>query len=378
MNIIKIDKQHDLEYSGFKLQKTGLMPIGNPTFEQWQECGQFIQKASGAVQLWLGDWLNYGEHKWGEKYAQAIEDTGLEYGSLRNAAYVAKQIDLSRRRDNLPFSHHQEVASLEPDKQTEVLDWAEEENATVREVRQKVRDVKRDSQLKSLNGINQKEFAKKVIHGECISELKKLSDKSIDLIYVDPPYNVGKGEWDNFSDYDFKVFIIEWLKQCLRVIKDKSHLFINFDSDKAAWLETLIAKEFGIYPASRIIWHYRNAGGKSSGKFKFSKTYEPILHYAFGDKPLNFPIDWDDKRFDVWVIAIPQVNFEGGKDHPTQKPLELMERLVEFGSMPGELVLDPMAGSGTTGVAAQKLNRDFILIENNKDYINVIKKRLSI
>lgn len=88
-----------------------------------------------AVPVFFGISLNIRpncrEKKWGEKYAQAIEETGLEYQTLADAVYVSKKVDFSLRNENLPFGHHREVASLEPDKQTEVLDWAEEEHATV-------------------------------------------------------------------------------------------------------------------------------------------------------------------------------------------------------------------------------------------------------
>ncbi len=177
--LITIDKNNDLEYSGFKLHKTGLEAIGDPSFEQWSECGRFIQKANGSVNLWLGDWLNYGEKKWGEKYAQAIEETGLEEQTLTNAAYVAKHVDFSRRRENLPFSQHAEVASLEPDKQTEVLDWAEAEHATVREVREKVKEIKRPHLISP-----------------------PLPNGKYDVIYADPPWKYdfsldGKDEIEN-------------------------------------------------------------------------------------------------------------------------------------------------------------------------------------
>jgi len=221
-------------------------------------------------------------------------------------------------------------------------------------------------------------FKDKVIQGDCLIELKRIPDKSIDMIYVDPPYNMDKGDWDKFDPVDFLHFTDSWIKECIRVLKPQSHFFINFCSDKVSWLEDLIMTNFnGMLPYSRLIWHYRNAGGKSSGKQMFSKTYEPILHYNFGNKELNFGLDWNDERFDVWTIAIPQSNFEEGHDHPTQKPIELMDRLIRFGSFEGEKVLDPMAGSGTTGIAALKNNRDFMLIEKDTNYINLIHKRLN-
>jgi DNA modification methylase len=231
--------------------------------------------------------------------------------------------------------------------------------------------------IEPLSNEQKANFKKQVIQGDCIEEMKKLPDKSIDMIYVDPPYNMGKGVWDTFKDDEFLIFTENWIRECIRLLKDRSHLFINFSSDKMAWLENLILEDYSILPVSRIIWNYRNAGGKSSGKTRFSKTYEPILHYNFGDKELNFPSEWDDTRFDVWTIAIPQANFDEGHDHPTQKPVELLDRLVRYGSFPGEVILDPMAGSGTTGVACIKNDRDFTLIEKQPEYIDQIYKRLN-
>lgn len=372
--LITINQDNDLEYSGFKLHKIGLEPIGEPTFDQWQECGQFIQKASGSVSLWLGDWLNYGEKKWGEKYAQAIEDTGLDYQTLKNASWVAGKIDLSRRRDTLPFGQHAEVASLEPNQQNEVLDWAESEHATIKEVRQKVKEIKRQKQL---NQIITSSPTGQIIHGNCLTELPKLQERSVDLIYIDPPYNVGVDKWDNIEPGAFFDLIYQSINESMRLLKADSHFFIHFPANKASWLEELILSRFNLMPSSRIIWHYRNLVMGRDSSTKFLNTYQPILHYSFGNKPLNFNPNWNDERFDVWTIATPQSNFDEGKVHITQKPLELLERIVELGSLPGDMVLDFFAGSGTTGVAAQKLKRNYILIEQEERYVNVIRQRLS-
>jgi len=373
--LVKVD--NDIVYSGFTLHAIGITPVGSPTFEQWQDCWSFVGRADGAIRFWRGDLIRFAENAYGEMYTQFINNTGKDYQTLANDKWVASKIDLSRRRENLTFAHHEEVVDLDQNEQDELWDIAERSSIKSKDFRQVVKSYKLKKAQALLPPIDTKNFSEQVIHGDCLVELPKIADKSIDMIYVDPPYNIGKDTWDAFNNYDFEVFTIEWLKQCMRVIKDKAHLFINFDSDKVAWLETLIAREFGHYPASRLIWHYRNAGGKSGGKVKFSKTYEPILHYNFGDKELNFPGVWDDKRFDVWTIAIPQSNFAEGHDHPTQKPLELLERLVLFGSKEGDMVLDPMAGSGTTGVVCQMHNRQFCLIEREEEYLKQIYERLS-
>src|SRR3990167_3456078 len=220
-------------------------------------------------------------------------------------------------------------------------------------------------------------FQKQVIQGDCIEEMKKLPDKSIDMIYVDPPYGVGKDEWDTFEEGEFLPFTLSWIKECLRLLKDKSHFFIHFPSQKAAWLEGLILEEFSILPVSRVIWANRSLPMGRDASDRFLSTYQPILHYNLGGKPLNFTPEWTDERFDVWTIAIPQTNYKDKKLHITQKPLELMDRLIRYGSLKGELILDPMAGSGTTGVACIKNDRDFILIERESKYVDIIHKRLN-
>lgn len=133
---------NELVYSGFKLLKNGLEAIGQPTFEQWSECGEFIKKSNSAMNFWIGDWLNYGKAKYGETYSQAIHETDFEYGTLANAKYVSSKIEPSRRRENLSFAHHQELASLPIDKQDKWLKKASEDNLTREELRIFLREDK--------------------------------------------------------------------------------------------------------------------------------------------------------------------------------------------------------------------------------------------
>src|SRR5712675_1965992 len=101
-------EQAGVFFPGVQLIPTALL-IDNLDESQWTECGKFLWQLHGASLFWLGDWLNYGESNWGEKYELA-EQTGYDQGTLRNAVFVCKSIDLSRRRDKLPYSHHAEVA----------------------------------------------------------------------------------------------------------------------------------------------------------------------------------------------------------------------------------------------------------------------------
>lgn len=124
-DLVKTENKETI-YASFVLRNSGLEPLGTPSLEQWLECGKFLRKAKGSVHFWIGDWLNYGERKWGEKYLEAIEVTGYDYQTLRDDKWVSARIDLSRRRDNLSFDHHRTVADVEPDEQDRLLTQAEE------------------------------------------------------------------------------------------------------------------------------------------------------------------------------------------------------------------------------------------------------------
>lgn len=140
---LTLKENYDISLPGFVLHTSGLTVNGNPTFEEWEELGKFLKKTNKCVQFWIGDWLNYGEHTWGEKYSQALEELDYTHGGLKNIAYVSGRIDLSRRRDSLPFSIYQEVASLDPEEQDLVLEKADTEGMNVRETRRFVHDLKR-------------------------------------------------------------------------------------------------------------------------------------------------------------------------------------------------------------------------------------------
>lgn len=112
-----------LAHSGVVAECGLTLPDGLP-FAEWAAVGGLIGRIRRASLWWVGDWLNYGERVYGESYAQAMDATGLDYGTLRNAAWVASRFPLSRRRDNLSFAHHQAVAPLLPENQQRWLDAA--------------------------------------------------------------------------------------------------------------------------------------------------------------------------------------------------------------------------------------------------------------
>jgi hypothetical protein len=121
------------------MTKRGIRFNESITFEQWENVGKFWGEVRESKQFWIGDWSNAGEQKYGEKYAQAIDSTGYDYAVIANMRYVCSRVELSRRRENLSFEHHKEVAPLEPEQQTQWLNTAESENLNVKELRASVK-----------------------------------------------------------------------------------------------------------------------------------------------------------------------------------------------------------------------------------------------
>lgn len=121
----------------------GLVLSRNLTFDEWAAIGSTLGTMERGMNWWIGDWLNYGEHAFGEKYTQAVQETGRDRDSLANLAWVAGRIELSRRRDNLSFTHHTEVASLEIAEQDRFLDAAELNEWSTRALREAVQATKR-------------------------------------------------------------------------------------------------------------------------------------------------------------------------------------------------------------------------------------------
>lgn len=147
MGELVISSENKLSLGKFHFDKTGLAVTGDPTFEEWQNCGEFLKQAEKSVQFWIGDWLNYGERRYGETYSQALEITDYSNGALRNSKWVSSRIELSRRRDNLEFGHHQAVAPLTEKEQELWLDKAEEENLSVHDLRHAIKQARLEKQV---------------------------------------------------------------------------------------------------------------------------------------------------------------------------------------------------------------------------------------
>ena len=120
-------------------------PQGPMTFEAWADAGQRLQFMARSINWLIGDWIAYGEHHFGEKYAQAIDITGLEHQTLMNIVSVAKLVPPERRREALSWSHHQAIANVKADEQDEWLDRAEQEGMTVARLRSRLQGTPKDA-----------------------------------------------------------------------------------------------------------------------------------------------------------------------------------------------------------------------------------------
>jgi site-specific DNA-methyltransferase (adenine-specific) len=224
------------------------------------------------------------------------------------------------------------------------------------------------------NGQDTQQYNIQILHGDMFDILPALDNGSIGLAVADPPYNVTDWQWDKIGSHDDFVFVTDsWLKTIKPLLAEEYNLFWFCSPQYMVAIEPMLISCFGGIQ-SRIVWHRRNMAMGSDSKYKFIDTWEMIFHC--GNKRMNWDSDWDDSRFDVQTHAVPQTNFTDTKYHPTQKPAKLIEALVKYGSYSGDIVLDPFAGSGTTGVVCQNIGRDCILVEREEEYIEVINARL--
>lgn len=134
-----------VQVSNCTLTTTGAQFEQALDFKQWVEAGRKLCRVSACVNWWIGDWLNYGENKYGEKYAAAIEATGIEEQVLMNVSYVCRSVNLTTRLDSLSWSHHREVAPLRPKDQQHWLALASENKWSVSQLRQAIRASQAES-----------------------------------------------------------------------------------------------------------------------------------------------------------------------------------------------------------------------------------------
>ncbi len=235
----------------------------------------------------------------------------------------------------------------------------------------------------------------KVYLGDCVEIMKTLPEKSIDLIFADPPFNIGI-KYDVHNDnmpYDaYYKWSERWISEAYRLLKDNGTIYIAIGDEFAAEIN-IILKKTGFYFRNWIIWYY--TFGQNQRK-KFNRAHTHILYFTkdkerftFNDKDIRVPsarqLIYNDKRAnplgkipdDVWQFPRVCGTFKEriGK-HPCQMPEDLLELIIKTSSNEGDIVMDPFGGTGTTSAVAKKLKRNFITMEISKDYYTIIQKRL--
>lgn len=359
-----------------ELGRNYLVLRAGTTFEEWLDLGDRLGTVSEGVMWWVGDWWRSGQ-RYGER-AKAVAESGRwSFGTYMNAGYVCGAFETSRRHEVLPFSYHQEVASLSPGVADELLDLAEEHHWTQAVLRAEVKRRKRMAKTERLLTTPLAETLDEPIRvTDCLTLIDSLADASVGLLLTDPPYAVTDNAWDVWeSEDDYWEFMADWLEALRPKMAEESTAFIFCDADASPRLNrTLI--DTGWPVLRQVIWHRPNLAKKRAGSLTFLSAYEPFWHC--GNRGLNLPDEWGGERFDVQSVTVPQSNHVADPAyHPTQKPIELMQRLVQVGSFPGELVIDPFSGSGTTPLAAHIEGRPYLAGDLDERYVQIARSRIA-
>lgn len=245
----------------------------------------------------------------------------------------------------------------------------------------------------------------RVIHGDALTALQTLvPDGSVDLIFADPPYNIGK----NFSGHiekwateeDYLQWCYQWLDLCMQKLKPDGSMYVMTATQFMPYFDLYLRNKINIL--SRIVWSY-DSSGVQARKY-FGSMYEPILfcvkdksNYTFNAadilveaktgakrklidyrKPVPAAYSMEKVPGNVWDFARVRYRMDEYENHPTQKPVALLERIIKASSVKGDTVLDPFSGTFTTCAVAKSLGRNCIGIEVQEEYIKIGLRRLAL
>lgn len=245
----------------------------------------------------------------------------------------------------------------------------------------------------------------RIINGEAVDVLQnQIADNSVDLVFVDPPYNIGKdfnGLKDKWkTEEDYLKWCYNWIGLCINKLKANGSMYIMTSTQFMPYFDLFIRKRMTIL--SRLVWYYDSSGVQA--KNYFGSMYEPILfcvkdknNYTFNSQDImveaktgakrklidyrkNPPQVYSSEKVpgNVWEFARVRYRMDEYENHPTQKPIALLERIIKASSNEGDLVLDPFSGSFTTSFVAQKLGRRSIGIELQEEYVKIGLRRLGL
>jgi site-specific DNA-methyltransferase (adenine-specific) len=252
-----------------------------------------------------------------------------------------------------------------------------------------------------------------VLTGDCLRHLAELPPASVDLAFADPPFNIGY-EYDVYNDrQDRKAYLAwseRWLAAVRRVLKPHGSFYLAIGDEYVAELKVRL-DDLGLTMRNWIVWHYTFG---VNCKRKFNRSHAHILYYVMDPKRYTFNADavrvpsarqttYADRRAnpagklpddtwvlrpqedprcfppesDTWYVARVCGTFKERTNHPCQMPEAVLERIIAVSSNPGDLVLDPFAGSGTTLAVAKRLGRRYLGIELSPEYAERVRERLA-
>ncbi|MEP6705295.1 MAG: site-specific DNA-methyltransferase [Acidobacteriota bacterium] len=244
----------------------------------------------------------------------------------------------------------------------------------------------------------------KICCGDAFQILVDLPAAGFDLLFTDPPYNLrkifGKENFSELTSDEYEVWLESWLLLCVPLLKPTASVYICGDWRSSSAIQRVGSKYFKLQ--NRITWEREKGRG---AKANWKNSAEDIWFFTVSDKfTFNLdavkirrkvlapykengqPKDWkasekgnfrDTHPSNIWTdISVPFWSMPENTDHPTQKPEKLLAKIILASTNPGDLILDPFAGSCTTAVAAKKLGRDFVAIESDENYCLLAQKRL--
>ena len=237
-----------------------------------------------------------------------------------------------------------------------------------------------------------------LLHGDSFDMLEKMLSETVDMVFADPPYflsgngitcrggkmvSVNKGEWDSSLPFEEKhSFNRTWIRLCKRILKPSGSIWISGTLHNIYSIGVALEQE-GFKIINNITWQKTNPPPNLACRC-FTHSTETVLWAQKNDKNARHLFNYQlmkaqnngKQMKDVWSGALTPKSEKTFGEHPTQKPLYLLRRIIEASTNEGDTILDPFCGSSTTGVAALQLNRHYIGIDCSNEYIALSKKRL--
>lgn len=246
-------------------------------------------------------------------------------------------------------------------------------------------------------------YINKILQGDCIEVMQLLPEKSIDMVFADPPYflqlnqelwrpnqtrvQAVEDEWDQFDDWQaYDRFSQSWLAACKRVLRDNGTIWVIGTYHNIYRIGSIM-QDLGFWFLNDVVWIKTNPMPNFRG-VRFANAHETLIwaskkkgvKYTFNYQAMKTMNDDLQMRSD-WTMPIctgaERIKIDGKKAHSTQKPLALLYRILLASTQPGDIVLDPFFGTGTTGVCAERLHRHWIGIEKESKYIKIAQQRIA-